>query len=246
VPPPGTPLPPALTRALLQARTWGFLGEGPIEIHVAHALGFAEAAEAAAPPPDGAPAEPPTQAGPWMDLGSGGGIPGLVLAHHWPHRQATLLDSNERRCRFLMQVVGELGWEDRIRIENIRAEVGGREERLRGRFSLVVARSFGAPPVTAECGSPFLRLGGFLVVSEPPSSSSDEPPSSSSDEEADDARWPVESLARVGLERSSLWRHTFGYRVLRQSRECPDEFPRRVGVPAKRPLYRVGGTPPAR
>jgi 16S rRNA (guanine527-N7)-methyltransferase len=92
-----------------------------------------------------------------------------------------------------------------------------------------VARSFGAPPVTAECAAPFLQLGGVLIVSEPPVASGD----------SDELRWPEEGLAVVGLEPESLWRDSFGYRVLRQSQNCPDRFPRRVGVAAKRPIYRV-------
>ena len=66
------------------------------------------------------------------------------------------------------------------------AEDAGRDAEWRGGFDLVTARSFGAPAVVAECGAPFLRVGGRLVVSEPPS---DGP-----------TRWPVEGLAAVGLE----------------------------------------------
>jgi 16S rRNA (guanine527-N7)-methyltransferase len=176
-----------------------------------------------------------SRAGPWLDLGSGGGIPGLVLAHRWPLREAVLLDSNQRRARFLAGVVEEQGWGKRVRIVADRAEAAGRVEGLRGAFSLVVARSFGAPPVTAECGAPFLRRGGILIVSEPPTSS----PMDSLDE----ARWPAEGLARVGLEPLQVRRGRFGYRTLRQSEQCPEGFPRRVGVPGKRPLYRIGRDP---
>jgi 16S rRNA (guanine527-N7)-methyltransferase len=189
-------------------------------VHVAHALGFAEAAEAFG-----------SADGSWLDLGSGGGIPGLILAHHWPDRPAILLDSNERRAQFLLEVVAGLGWEDRVQVIMERAEVAGRQVGLRGALSLVVARSFGAPPVTAECAAPFLRTGAALIVSDPPSTGSSG--------DLTDARWPPEGLALVGLERVGARRSIFGYQVLRQARECPDRFPRRVGVPAKRPLYTV-------
>jgi 16S rRNA (guanine527-N7)-methyltransferase len=128
-------------------------------------------------------------------------------------------------------VVEDLGWGDRIRVVTDRAELAGRVDGLRGSFSLVVARSFGAPPVTAECAAPFLRTTGILIVSEPPTAIAQEA--------ADDTRWPQDGLALVGLENVTLWRDVFGYRVLRQTKACPDRFPRRVGVPAKRPLYRV-------
>lgn len=236
-----TPLPPSLIESLLQARAWGFLGDGPLDVHLAHAHGFADAADSVAgegpdprsvPNGPGSEGGPDPETGPWLDLGSGGGIPGLVLAHRWPDREAVLLDSNERRARFLLEVVESQGWTDRIRVVTARAELAGRDSALRGSFALVVARSFGPPPVTAECAAPFLRRGGLLIVSEPPITGG---PMSEGD-----ARWPAEGLAHLGLEPFSRWRSEFGYRILQQMRPCPDRFPRRVGVPSKRPLYQVG------
>ncbi len=229
------PLPPSLLEALHQSRDWGFLGDGPIDVHIAHAPGFVAALtwatdREAVPRDEEQDVEPRT--GAWMDLGSGGGIPGLVLAHAWPERQAVLLDSSERRTRFLSQVVEDQGWTDRVRVMTVRAEDAGRSESLRGTYSLVVARSFGSPPLTAECAAPFLGRGGLLIVSEPPTDSRPV-------EMSDPSRWPDEGIGLVGLTNLGLWRHAFGYRVLRQSQRCPERFPRRVGVPAKRPLYRV-------
>jgi 16S rRNA (guanine527-N7)-methyltransferase len=240
VPGPQSPLPPSLTEFLVQARAWGFLGDGPLDVHVAHAQGFADAAEAVATEgPDSLSGSigRDSQLGPWLDLGSGGGIPGLVLAHRWADSEAVLLESNERRARFLVEAVESQGWTDRIRVVPTRAELAGRDGALRGSFALVVARSFGPPPVTAECAAPFLRCGGLLIVSEPPST---EPPGTNPAGSEEDVRWPAKGLADLGLEPLTRWRDEFGYRVLRQVRECPDRFPRRVGVPAKRPLYRVG------
>jgi len=231
-----SPLPPSLIDAFDEARRWGFLGEGPTDVHIAHAQGFADAAERGLsyPGADHDDEGHSSSTGPWMDLGSGGGIPGLVLAHRWAHRDGVLLDSNERRTRFLSEVIQALGWDHRIRVVNDRAEVAGRTESLRGSFSLVVARSFGSPPVTAECAAPFLRLGGILVVSEPPT-----PPAVTG---SNKARWPEDALATVGLEPIFLWRDAFGYQILRQRELCPDRYPRRIGVPAKRPLYRIWDT----
>jgi 16S rRNA (guanine527-N7)-methyltransferase len=228
-------LPPSLIDALARSRAWGFLGDGPIEDHIAHAQGFADAAASVrGQGTTGEDGVPDTSADPrpWMDLGSGGGIPGLVLAHLWPDRDGVLLDSNQRRTRFLSQVIDDQGWAPRVRVVVARAETAGRSDSLRGTFSLVVARSFGAPPVTAECASPFLRRGGILIVSEPPAPLSEEP--------GDDDRWPREGLDPVGLEPLALWRDVFGYRILRQRALCPDRYPRRIGIPGKRPLYRVG------
>lgn len=194
---------------LEQSRSYGFLGPGPVDDHVRHALGFAEVV-----------GEAPEAV---VDLGSGGGVPGLVLAGLWRTSRFVLLDSAERRTAFLAEAVEGLGWQDRVEVLRARAEAAGREVRLRGRFPLVVSRSFGSPPVTAECAAPLLALGGLLVVSEPPVS------------EAVDARWA--GAATVGLELEGRRTAGAGYAVLRQVAPCPDRYPRREGVPGKRPLW---------
>lgn len=169
-----------------------------------------------------------------LDLGSGGGLPGLVVAELMPDRELTLLDGSERRATWLTEAVERCGLGDRVDVVGRRAEEAGRDSALRGRFAAVVARSFAAPSVTAECAAPFLIEGGVLVVSEPPTPSAD--------------RWPVEPLAIVGLMPESVVALPAGhYQVLVMAGRCPDRYPRRVGVPAKRPLYRSPGSalPPA-
>jgi 16S rRNA (guanine527-N7)-methyltransferase len=146
---------PGLRAVLERARGWGFLGPGDLETHVAHALAFASAS-------DGEPARA-------LDLGSGGGVPGLVLAAGpWAATSWVLLDASERRCAFLTAAVAELGLGDHVGVRRERAEVAGRDSGLRASFDLVVSRGFAAPAVTAECAAPFLVVGGRLVVSEPP------------------------------------------------------------------------------
>lgn len=157
-----------------------------------------------------------------MDLGSGGGIPGLVLARARPASTWVLLDANARRTAFLARAVGALGMEDRVRVVTGRAEDVARQPDHRGGYRLVVARSFARPAVVGECAAPLLAVGGSLVVSEPP--------------EADD-RWPEDGLGLLGLR--LVARTSAGRRLvtLRQERPCPDRFPRRIGIPAKRPLW---------
>lgn len=213
------------------------MGAELLEVQVEHALGFAFSAESFLEA-DHAPL--PQR---FLDLGSGGGLPGLVLAHRWERAQAVLLDSSLRKAVFLGDVVTDCGLSQRVRVVRARAEEAARSE-LRGEFDLVVARSFGPPAVTAECAAGFLREGGMLVVSEPPPSPGGVVESRS---DSDPDRWPVKALAMLGLEPLGLWRGEFGYEVLRQSTVCPVRFPRRVGIPAKRPLYAVpavGGETP--
>jgi 16S rRNA (guanine527-N7)-methyltransferase len=91
---------------------------------------------------------------------------------------------------------------------------------LRGRFVAVVARSFGPPAVTAECGAPLLEVGGRLVVSEPPRT---------------EGRWAGCAVLGVGPAVRLPGPPTLV--VLTQVAACPDRFPRRTGLPAKRPLW---------
>ena len=107
------------------------------------------------------------------------------------------------------------------------------------------ARSFGRPAVTAECAAPFLVAGGALVVSEPPpplGSAPDEGPSyavaraAGSHEVA--ARWPPPALTELGFGPATEWRaRGYGYVVLRLESLCAERYPRRNGIPAKRPLF---------
>ncbi len=196
---------------LAQARDLGFLGPGPLAGQVAHALGFVEAAGAAP--------------GRFVDLGTGGGLPGLVLLAWWPQAHAVLLDSNQRRTAVLAEAVAALGWGARVEVRRERAEEAGRDPALRAMVDLVVSRGFGPPPVVAECAAPLLAVGGLLVVSEPP-------------EGAD--RWPDVPLAALGLAPDALVSTEHGrFQRLRQVSPCSAAYPRRVGLPGKRPLWHV-------
>jgi 16S rRNA (guanine527-N7)-methyltransferase len=208
-----------LLTVLTRAQKLGFLGPGPIEPHVEHADRFLTAWRG----------DPPGQA---LDLGSGGGLPGLVLALRWPTSAWTYLDANQRRTAFLAEAVSSLGIADRVDVQRGRAEEVGHDGRLRAQFDLVTARSFGPPAVTAECAAPFLRIGGVLIVSEPP----DDPDLDFKDEDvlAPKVRWDGDGLARVGLE---LGLRVNGCQVLQQREICPTRYSRRVGIPTKRPLF---------
>jgi 16S rRNA (guanine527-N7)-methyltransferase len=203
-----------LEAVLERSRSLGFLGPGSLRVQAEHAAGFA--------------AGPGPAPGRFLDLGSGGGVPGLVLAGLWPDAEGVLLDASERRCAFLAEAIDHLGLAGRVQVVRARAEEAGRSAELRGSMDVVTARGFGPPPVTAECGAPFLRVGGRLVVSEPPDGGADEPPAS---------RWPAEGLATVGLAPDRAWSEPYRYRSFVAVAACPARYPRRVGVPGKRPLF---------
>lgn len=157
-----------------------------------------------------------------LDLGSGGGVPGLVLAHTHPRLHLVLLDAAVRRSRFLAEAVAELGLE-RVEVVEARAESAARDPSWREAFDAVVARSFGPPAVTAECAVGFLFPGGLLIVSEPP--------------EDGGSRWPAEALEELGFGPMSFQEaEGFGFAVMVKVR-ADDRWPRRVGIPAKRPRF---------
>jgi 16S rRNA (guanine527-N7)-methyltransferase len=225
--------------ALEEAQAEGFLGPEPIGKQLDHSVEFAACADLflRAHAVDGRPRQafdPKSVEGVrFLDLGTGGGLPGLVLLALWQSSSAVLLDANERRTAFLEKAVSRLGWDSRVQVLRDRAENAGRAVGLRGSLGLVVARAFGPPPVVAECASPFLVVGGLLVVSEPPPLAGRQ--GASEPVLAD--RWPAGPLLRLGLEPVTTWRENFGFTVLRQTAPCPETYPRRVGVPSKRPLY---------
>lgn len=221
----------ALGTILVEARARGLVGPGPVEPHLDHACGFA-----------GVLGTVPDRV---LDLGSGAGIPGLVLALCWSTAEITLLDSGQRRADFLAWAVDELGLAPRVQVLRSRAEDAGHQPTWRGGFDAVVARSFAPPAMTAECAAPFLVLGGTLVVSEPPrpssgpaSSGSASSGSASSGIQGDPERWPGAGLALLGL-RARGWRSdgTSGYQLLEQYEPCSARFARRSGVPRRRPLF---------
>jgi len=197
-----------LHEILERSKALGFLGPGDIDDHIRHARGFAELVVGEVDV---------------LDLGSGGGLPGLVVAATSPALRLTLLDASERRAAFLRDAIRQLGWAERLTVELGRAEELARAPRLRERFPVVMARSFGAPAVTAECAAAFLQLDGRLLVSEPAAS---------------DDRWPAEGLAPLGLVPVAL--HVLEHTTVREMRRTKvgiDAVPRRVGVPARRPLF---------
>lgn len=156
----------------------------------------------------------------YVDLGSGGGVPGLALAVWNPGSRWLLVESRERRADLLHEHVRFLELGERVTVANARAEELGRDPEWRQGAAVVVARGFGPPAATAECAAPFLMRGGHLLVSEPP--------------DGDGARWSREELTRLGMVPRGV---VEGVMVLRQEHAVSDEWPRAVGRPRKSPLF---------
>jgi len=197
-----------LDEVLRRSQALGFLGPGPVGEHAERAHAFEAALPAA---PDS-----------FLDLGSGGGVPGLVLATRWPAR-GVLLDAQARRVRFLQEALEELEVAHRVRAVHGRAEDTGRDPAHRGRYEVVTARSFGPPGITAECGVAFLRTAGVLLVAEPP----DVP-----------ARWPSDGLATLGLaDEGTASGGGATVRRLRLVTDLAATIPRRGPAMRRRPAF---------
>ena len=205
---------PELRAALEVARGFGFLGPGDISMGLDHAVACTRVLERYL----GGSADGRSV----VDLGCGGGLPGLVAAALLPQSSWHFVDSNQRRMNVLAENVELLGLGRRCTIVCARAEDFGRDPRMRHAFDAVVARGFAAPAVTAECAAPLLRPDGLLVVSDSPHGGD---------------RWPEDGVSLLGLSGVARIAMPFHFYVARLSGVVAPQFPRRVGIPAKRPLF---------
>jgi 16S rRNA (guanine527-N7)-methyltransferase len=163
-----------------------------------------------------------------LDLGAGGGVPGLVLALARPDRRWVLLDSARKKVDVLRGFVAALGIGN-VEVIAERAEILGRDAGHRERHDVVAARACAALPVLAEYALPLLALGGALVAWKGPIA----------DDELEAGR---AAAASCGGRDPSV--HPSGFAmlgdhrlvVIEKDRPTPERYPRRAGEPARRPL----------
>ena len=209
-----TPSEAELLEILGRAQSLRFLGPGDPADHLAHAWGFVDAVITHL---GGEPDR-------FCDLGTGGGVPGLVLAAQWPGSHGALVESAARRCAALEGWSRELGLEDRVEVLHGRAEYWAHAQGYRETFQVVTARSFARPAITAEIASGLVRLGGTIVVSDPP--------------DAAPERWPEDGLRRLGLRPARpLVERGAHFSCLDKVSNSDAGTPRSEGKPAKRPLW---------
>jgi 16S rRNA (guanine527-N7)-methyltransferase len=143
-----------------------------------------------------------------VDVGSGGGVPGIPLATSLPDREVTLLEAIGRKCDFLRE------WAP----ANVVVVQGRAEEQETDAYGVAVAKALAKPPVAAEWCLPLVRPGGAVVLWVGPSV---------------DAERVARVAEQVGGELAAAGD---GFLVLRKVRPTPEGFPRRPGVASKRPL----------
>jgi 16S rRNA (guanine527-N7)-methyltransferase len=148
--------------------------------------------------------------GPIVDVGSGGGTPGIPLAAALPDREVTLLEASERKVAFLERAAAEFA--------NVRVVRGRAEEQPPEGYGIAVAKALAPPVVAAEWCLPLVREGGAAVLWVG---------------EGADRGGVARAARQLAAEPDEA---PAGLLVLRKTGPTPPGFPRRVGVARKRPL----------
>lgn len=189
-----------LEALLAESQRIGLIGPGDLDIAIAQARAFAHALPA-----------PCVRV---VDVGSGGGLPGLVVLAERPDVQLTLVDRKERSCDLLRRAVRALGATDRATVVHADLEHLGHDPAWRQAFDAATARGVAAPAEVAELVLPLIRPGGVLVVSV-----------------VDDREdWPAGGLAKLD---ATVADRGPGLLVVRAG-NCPTLYPRRRRKP---PLF---------
>ena len=145
-----------------------------------------------------------------VDVGSGGGAPGVPLAAALPDREVVLLEANRRKCDFLESVAREFA--------NLRVVCGRAEEQAVEQFGVAVAKALAPPPVALEWCLPLIRIGGAAILLVGPSAD-------------------AEAVRRASAQLGGADPETHpGVLVVAKCGATPAGFPRRPGVARKRPL----------
>ncbi len=161
-----------------------------------------------------------------VDVGAGAGLPGLPLRLVRPDLRLTLLEANRRRAAFLVQACARLGLAD-VQVVAERAEVAGHDPAHREVYEAAVARALAPMPVLAELCLPLVMVGGRLLAMKT---------------EPAEVEAAATVLRRLGGEllevapAPSAARRRGSVAVVAKVRPTPAEYPRRPGVPGRRPL----------
>lgn len=167
------------------------------------------------------------------DIGTGAGFPGLPIKIAMPGIELHLIEANAKKAEFLKHVISELALRGAY-VHKMRAEEAGRRPDLRAAMDVTAARAVAGLPVLLEYALPLLRVGGWFLAMKGPRL----------DQEMAAAR---EAAAELGGRIDPVYK-PFGLpedveRVIALAQKTgptADKYPRRAGLPAKRPL---GGEP---
>jgi 16S rRNA (guanine527-N7)-methyltransferase len=170
--------------------------------------------------------EPPAKL---IDVGTGAGFPGLVLKIVWPAAQVTLVESVHKKADFCRHVVARLGLQG-VRILSERAEAVGQDAQHRQAYDLAVARAVARMPILMEYLLPLVHRNGLVVAMKGESAPAE---THTADKAIHLLGGKLRKLIPVILP--GVVEERFLVVVEKRAR-TPEEYPRRIGVPAKNPL----------
>ena len=163
-----------------------------------------------------------------MDVGAGGGLPGLVLAIARPQLEFTLVDATGKKIRHVAEFANALGLDNVVtlhaRAEDLSGLHGEHHRQHRQQYDVGLARALAPMPVLAELVGPLIRQGGLLLAIK----------GQRADEELHDAR---RALEVIGLSLETSVRTPTGTVLrLRKTGSTPRTYPRRPGEPKRAPI----------
>jgi len=168
-----------------------------------------------------------------IDVGTGGGFPGLAVAIALPQARLTLVDSVGRKVEAVRAMAADLDLASRVQLRCERIERTGQGGSTRGRYDWALARAVARAPVVAEYLVPLLRPDGRALLYRGQWSPEDQA-------ELERALVPLrarlERVERLDLPAERGLRHAL---LLRPTGPCPKSYPRAVGVPARQPLGEI-------
>ncbi|MBR4023782.1 MAG: 16S rRNA (guanine(527)-N(7))-methyltransferase RsmG [Firmicutes bacterium] len=164
-----------------------------------------------------------------IDVGTGGGFPGIPLAVYAPEKQFILLDSLNKRLKIIDELAGELGIKN-ITLVHGRAEDAARAKEHREKYDLCVSRAVSNLATLSEYCLPFIKVGGYLLAYKGPGA----------EEEVKEAAKALKILggSLVDIRETSMEEYGLDHRILviKKVRNTPKAYPRKAGTPLKEPL----------
>ena len=166
--------------------------------------------------------------GRFVDVGSGGGFPGVPLLLAFPGMKGTLIEATGKKTAFLEHLKDSLGLEG-LEVLNGRAETLAHDPALRESFDIVLARSVSGMAALAEMTLPFCRTGGLLVAHKGHNIEDELTAAANAIAVTGGALKEVRPVSLEGLSQRNLV-------VVEKVSETPERYPRRPGMPSKNPL----------